>query len=158
MKLNIVLVFLFAAIAFSCGQNNEVNKKISWIYDYEEILTKSQERYLNSIISDYEKKSTNEIMIVTSKDIGEFETAIQYAADFGSTREVGKNGKDNGLVIFVSKNLSETALSTGYGTDKTFKDEICKKIVDSCMIPLFREEKYFDGIKVGIDECIKEWK
>ena len=101
-----------------------------WIYDYEEILTKNQERYLNSIISDYEKKSTNEIMIVTSKDIGEFETAIQYAADFGSAHEVGKQEKDNGLVIFVSKNLSETALSTGYGPDKALNNEICKKIVD----------------------------
>ena len=158
MKLNIALVSLFATIAFSCGQNNEVNKKISWIYDYEEILTINQEKYLDCIISDYEKKSTNEIMIVTSKDIGEYEKTIQYAADFGSTHEVGKKGKDNGLVIFVSKNLRETALSTGYGTDKTLKDEICKKIVDSCMIPLFREEKYFDGIKVGLDECIKKWR
>jgi uncharacterized protein len=97
-------------------------------------------------------------MIVTSKDIGEFEKAMQYAADFGSIHEVGKKGKDKGLVIFVSKNLKETALSTGYGTDKILKDEICKKIVDSCMIPLFREDKYFDGLKVGLDECIKKWK
>jgi len=157
MKLNIALILLLATIAFSCGQNNEASKKDLRIYDYEELLTRSQERHLNSIISDYEKKSTNEIVIVTSKDIGGFETTIQYVADFGSVHEVGKNGKDNGLVIFVSKSLSEAALSSGYEPDKTLNNEICKEIVDSFMIPLFREDKYFDGIMAGLDECIKKW-
>lgn len=158
MKLNITLASLFASIAFSCGPNHEVNTRISYIYDYEEILTQDQERYLDALISDYEKKSGNEILIVTSKDMGDYESTIQYAADFGNEHKVSKEGNDSILVIFVSKNLKETALSTGYGTNKTLKDEICKRIVDSCMIPLFREEKYFDGIKDGMKACINKWE
>jgi len=158
MKWNIALVSLFATIAFSCGRNNEINQKSSRIYDYEEILTAKQERYLNSVISDYERKTTNEILIVTSKDIGDYEESIRYAANFGKAHELNINGENNGLVIFVSDSLKQTALSTGYGTDKTLKDETCRKIVDSCMIPLFKEEKYFEGIKAGLDECIEKWK
>jgi uncharacterized protein len=156
MKWSIVLLSLFVTLAFSCGQKKEGNKK-QWIYDYEKILTSHQERYLESVISDYERKTSNEIVIVTSKDI-EDELSIHYAAEFGIAHEVGKKGKNNGLVIFVSKNLKQTALTTGYENDKSLNNEICKKIVDSCMIPCFKEEKYFDGIKAGLNECIKKWK
>ncbi len=157
MKWRTVFVVLFVSLAFSCVQNREGNKKLSSVYDNEEILTSKQERHLKSVISHYKRKTGKEIFILTSKDIGEFENAKLYAADFESTH-VGDKEKDKGLVIFVSKNLSETALSTGYGTDSTLKNETCRKIVDSSMIPLFKQDKYFDGLKAGLDECIKNWK
>ncbi len=86
----------------SCGQENNNSYK-TWIYDNEDILTIDQEIYLDSIISDFEKRTTNEILIVTSKDIGEYENPIFYAVDFGNKNGIGKKGKDNGLVIFFSK-------------------------------------------------------
>jgi uncharacterized protein len=155
MKRSIVLVSLFAAIAFSCGRNNEVSETV---FDNEEILTAKQERYLASVISDYERKTTKEIIVLTSKDLGNYDDSWLYAADFGNTHGVNKNGQDNGLVIYVSKNLSKTALSTGYGFSKSLPYETCRKIVDSCMIPQFKEDKYFDGLKAGLDACIKNWK
>jgi uncharacterized protein len=157
MKWRTVFLFLFVSLTFSCLQNREGNKKISSVYDNEEILTSDQEKYLNSVISHYERKTGKEIFILTSKDLGEVDDARRYAADFENTHVVDKE-KDKGLVIFVSKNLSQAALSTGFGTDSTLKNETCRKIVDSSMIPLFKQDKYFDGLKAGLDECIKNWK
>jgi uncharacterized protein len=157
MKISTILISLFTLMISSCGQDNYNNNK-TWIYDNEDILTINQKRYLDSIISDFEGRTTNEIMIVTSKDIGEYEEPILYAVDFGNKHGVGKKGEDNGLVIFFSKNLSQTSLATGYGTEKILRDVICKNIIDSCMIPLFKEEKYFDGIKAGVEESISKWK
>ena len=156
MKNNFILISVFTLMISSCGQNNDI-KKVSRIFDFEDILTIKQEKYLDAIISKYQRKTANEIMILTSKDIGIYENAIQYAVTFGNEHGIYIKGKNNGLVIFVSKNLEQTSLATGYGTDKSLQDEISRQIVDSCMIPLFKEEKYFEGIKVAIKESIKNW-
>jgi uncharacterized protein len=156
MKICTILLSLFGLIISSCGQKIDNNK--TWVFDYEDVLTVNQEKSLDSIITNFEKATTNEILIVTSKDIGEYEKPILYAVDFGNKHGVGKKGKDNGLVIFFSRNLRQTSLATGYGTENILKDEICKSIIDSCMIPLFKEEKYYDGIKAGVEESISKWK
>jgi uncharacterized protein len=157
MKNNFILISLITLLISSCGQHNDINRKGSRIYDFEDILTNKQERHLDAIISKYQRKTANEIIILTSKDIDEYMNAVQYALNFGEEHGIYNKGKDTGLVIFVSKNLELTSLATGYETDKSLKDEISRQIVDSCMIPLFREEKYFDGIKVAIEESIKNW-
>ena len=81
-----------------------------------------------------------------------------YAVDFGEKHGVGKKEKDNGLVIAFSKNLRQTFLATGYGTEKILKDDICKKIIDSTMVPRFKNQDYYGGLKAGLEECIRKWK
>lgn len=154
MKINLFLITL--TVIFSCGQRVPNNK--TWVHDNEDILTTNQELSLDSIISDFEKITTNEILIVTSNDIGDYKEPILYAVDYGNKYGIGKKEKNNGLVIFFSKTLRKTSLATGYGTEKILKDEICKTIIDSCMIPLFKQEKYFEGIKAGVEESIRKWK
>ncbi len=137
----------------SCNQSKEP----SAIYDYEDILTARQERKLNGIIHEYQRNTENKIFMLTSKDIGECQTALDFASIFGMEHGLFSVGKTNGVVIFVSKNMKVTSLATGSGSDKSLKDDITKQIIDSCMIPLFKEEQWFDGIKVAVEESIKNW-
>lgn len=137
----------------SCGQK----KESSQIYDYENILTARQERKLNSMVHKYQKNTENEIIILTSKDLGICQTALEFATMFGKEHGMYESGKDNKLVIFVSKNMKVTSLATGDETGKSLKDEDSKHIIDSYMIPLFKEEQWFDGIKVAVKESIKSW-
>ena len=65
---------------------------------------------------------------------------------------------NNGLVIVVSKNLKQTAISTGFGTEKILTDLICKKVIDSVMIPEFKKDEFSTGIKKGLAELISKWK
>lgn len=155
MKILILLISL-SALA-SCVQNNNVNNKVS-VYDYEEVFTDDQERILDSIISGFESRTKNHILVLTSRDINDYEKPILYALDFGNTYGAIEKGQNNGLVIFVSKNLKQTCLATGYGTDKSLKDEISENIIDSTMIPFFREDNYYEGIKAGLEESIRKWK
>lgn len=153
MKTTFLLMSLIAVMISSCGGD----KQPSQIYDYEDILTRHQESNLNAMIHKYQKKTGNEIIILTAKDLGVYENALQYALNFGNELGICYQGNDNGLVIFVSKNLKQTSLAAGSGNDKSLEDKMSKHIVDSCMIPFFREDKYYDGIKVAIKESIKNW-
>ena len=155
-------IFVFSIIAMfllnACGQGNGNVDNKKWVFDYEDVLNDNQEYLLDSIIRECEAQTTNEIVIVTVDNIGEFDKMVEYAVDFGEKHGVGKNEKDNGLVILFSKSMRETFLATGYGTEKILKDEICKAIIDSTMIPYFKDQDYFGGLKSGLEECIIRWK
>lgn len=148
-----VLLFTLAA----CSNNSDPKSK-SWVFDQENVLTYDQEKLLNEIITNFEKETTNEIAIVTTSDIGEHNKMVFYAVDFGNRYGVGKQEKDNGLVIVFSKTLRGTFISTGLSTEKILTDVICQNIVDNHMVPEFKKGNYFTGIKKGLEECILTWK
>jgi uncharacterized protein len=152
MRNHLLLTITFSLILFSCN-NNQL--KVSPIFDFEDILTRKQEKELADIISDYQRKTAKEIIILTSEDLGGYENAVMYAEIFGQEQGVFNTGKKNGLVLFVSDSLKQTSIATGYGANRSLNDQISKQIVDSVMIPFFKVEKYYEGLKAGVEESIK---
>lgn len=157
MKRTLIFIFILSLSIFACNDKNRSQRTI-WVFDQENVLTDDQEKVLNEIITNFEKKTTNEIAIVTTNNIGEHEKMILYAMEFGKRHGIGKKHKNNGLVIVFSATLKETFIAPGLSTENILKDEICKRIVDKQMIPEFREGNNFEGLKNGLEECIRIWK
>lgn len=128
------------------------------VNDYEFIFTLEQLEKLTLMIREFEKKTTNQIVIVSIKSIGKYSDFDQFAIDLSNYNEVGLKGKDNGLTIVFSKNLRKIRISTGLGTEKILTDEICKKVIDQTIIPEFKNGEYFNGIEKGMTELIAKWK
>jgi uncharacterized protein len=158
MKNTLILTIFLSTVLIACGQKGNTPENRQWVFDYENVLTNSQIIILDSIIQDFENQTTNEIAIVTVDNIGDFNKMVEYAVDFGDKHRIGKPEKNNGLVILFSKSMRETFIATGYGTEKILKDEICNQIVDSTMIPHFKKQDYYAGLKAGLEECINKWK
>ena len=131
---------------------------IGYVNDYEQIFTKEQSKKLEKLISDYEKSTTKEIAVVTIDSIEPYDNMKDFATDLSNEWRVGKFQKDNGLVIVFSKSLKELRISTGNNTEKILTDEICKKIIDSSMVPEFKKGEFYLGIEKGINELIAKWK
>jgi uncharacterized protein len=130
---------------FSCkSQKNQI-----WILDNEHLLTAGQIAKLDSLYNAHEKKTTNEIALITTHDYGEDSSILIFALHFLRNYGIGKKDKNNGVAIVFSAKLRETFIATGYGTEKVLKDEIVKYIIDSLMIPRFKEGNYFEGIWEG---------
>lgn len=132
-------------------------KPIGYVNDYSKIFDTNQVFELNKIISEYEKKTTNEIVIVTIDSIKPYTDVHLYSTDLGQNWAVGKKDKNNGLVIVLCNYLRQVSISTGYGTEKILTDPICKKVIDSTMIPEFKKGDFYNGIKKGLEELITKW-
>lgn len=137
----LAIFFLF----FSC---NSKPKKI-WILDNEHYLTQSQINKLDSLYKSHEKKTTNEIALVTTPDYGVDTSILFFSVNFGRKHGVGKKEKNNGIVIAFCGAKHETMIATGYGTEKILTNKIAKKIIDSLMIPHFKQGEVFDGLWEG---------
>lgn len=142
------------------GNTYKINiplKPAGWTNDFEFIFTKSQIAILDSLIGNYEKRTTNEIAIVT------IDSAWTTKERFDSLVlaihngwGVGKKEKNNGIVIGLSAGLRLIRISNGYGIESQLSDADTKKIIDSVIIPDFRQSNFFEGTRQGLLAIMSE--
>ena len=107
------------------------------------------EDQLDSLFRGHELRTGNEIVLVTTYSYNGQPDLRSYAATCGDSLKVGKKRRNNGLVIAFSGHLREVYMAPGLGTEMVFPEWKCQKFADSLMVPLFKENMYFDGIWEG---------
>ena len=155
LKKIFALIFLINTLIFIGCQHKKEKIFIPSIFDREHILSISQRKHFYSLYRAHEKKTSNEIALITTPDFGKYETLFLFAIDFGRKLGVGKKDYDNGIVIAFSKTKKQIFITTGYGTEKVLKDEMVKKIIDSLMTPKFKDSMYFEGLDAGSKAIIE---
>ena len=130
--------------------------KIGYVNDFEGIFTNEQISELNGIISNHEKETTNQIVIVSIKSFAPYETLFDYSLKLANYWGIGQKVKNNGVAIVFGKQIREIRIQVGYGLEKKLKDEEAKRIIDNVIIPEFKKDDYYNGIKKGLVAIIKE--
>lgn len=159
-----LLLFAISFLVFGCNTNQNQSKKIKfptplgYVSDYDNVLTHEQINELTNIISEYKSKTTNEIAIVSISENLTEDNFDQFALDLANHWGVGTAEKNNGLAIIFSKQLRRIRICTGIGTEKILTDKICEKVLHETIIPEFKNENHYLGLKNGINEFIKLWE
>ncbi len=148
----LLTVILTAGCMHSPAQQDSIR---GFVYDMEQVFTNDQKKELNALLGAHEKLTSNEIALVTTPDWGDFDSAFDFGIEFGNAYGVGKKATDNGVIIVFSKHMRGTAIATGYGTEKVLTDAYAQHIIDSLMIPQFKENRYYEGIYVGVSAIVK---
>ncbi len=142
------LIFFFAIVLFSfCSQ--DLKQPRQWVYDYESVLDSSQIKQLTSLYINHEKKTTNEIVLVTIRDFFPDSTIEAFSLHTFNKLGIGKKNINNGVLIVFSGANHQVRISTGYGTEKVLTNDIAQHIIDSAMIPHFKNNEAFKGILDG---------
>lgn len=139
-------------------ENAVFPKPIGFINDFENILTEEEEKELTTIIKKHESKTTDQIAIVTLTSIEPYENIDDYSFDLANYWGVGQKDKNNGILIALGKNLRAIRIQNGIGIEKRLTDSETKKIIDELMIPEFKQNNYFVGLKKGVEAIINELK
>jgi uncharacterized protein len=132
-------------------------RAVGFVNDFENILSTKQEKYLDSMIKAFEKKTRVQIAVITidtsmiSRD--KFENYVYRIANAWG---VGQKNKNNGVTIGLSKGYRFMRIENGYGIQNILTDNETKKIIDSAFIPLFKKGQYFEGIVNGLQAIMKK--
>ena len=145
-------------IEISKTTKNTLPESIGIINDYGEVFTEPQRAELSKILYNYDIETTRQIVVVTIDSIKPYENIQRYATDIGQTWGVGTAEKNNGLTIVLCKPCRQIGIATGYGTELVLTDEICKNVIDSIIIPQFKNDEYYLGIKKGVLALIEKWR
>lgn len=127
------------------------------VNDLGEMLEPNERAQLDAQLIEYEKTSSTEIIIVTVKSIGSYDIE-QYAVELGNKWQIGKKGKNNGVVILVSRDERKINISTGYGLEGALPDVVCGRIIRNEMAPNFKLGSFYEGFKQAADAVIAATK
>jgi uncharacterized protein len=126
-----------------------------WVNDFEEVLDSVTEAKLTTLITDHNKKTSNQISIVTISSITPYQFLSDYTKDLSNAWGVGEKDKNNGVTVIYSKALHEVRIATGLGLQTKLTDAQCQKIVDEFMLPSFKLANYGKGMIDGVTEIIR---
>lgn len=127
-----------------------------WVNDFENILTPAEEQALDSLITAYQKQTTVQIAIITIDTLMVTDNNFEpYTLDIANTWGVGDKEKDNGILIGFSSGHRRVRIQNGLGFEKLITNAETKVIVDTAMLPQFKQGNYYQGIRNGLLEMMQ---
>jgi len=132
-------------------------KHYGWVTDYEKLYSKNEIKILNDLINEFEKETSAEIAIVTLDTLRvTSDNFDDLSLRIAQKWAIGKSGKDNGILIAISKHYRKIRIQNGNGIEKLISDDETKFIIDTYFIPEFKNENYYSGTLNGILELMKK--
>lgn len=158
--------FLIVLLTLTCTAQVKTKKQVysywdslpnpvGWVNDFEGLFTDKQKQLLDSIIADFKRETDIEIAIVTidssatSKE--RFDSLTLYMANKWG---VGQEGKDNGILIGISKGHKKIRIQNGYVIEKLISDDETKTIIANYFLPAYKAGNYYTGTRDGLIKLI----
>lgn len=122
-----------------------------FVNDFANLYSAAFKENLEAKLSDFEKKTGNEIVVVTIESL-EGQEVESYAVGLFEKWGIGKKGKNNGLLLLIAKKEREVRIEVGYGLEPYISDGRAGEIIRSQIIPYFKEENYEKGTEAGLEK------
>ena len=109
---------------------------------------------LDDTLAQFEDRTSTQIAVLMISSL-DGEPIEELAYEIARKNGIGQKGKDNGLLILIAKNDKQARIEVGYGLEGVLPDILAGQIIRREMAPFFREGRYAEGIRAGVDAIIK---
>ena len=113
------------------------------------ILSSATVSSIDSMLSDLKSRGIAQIAVAVIDSMAGDDTYF-FAHQLLNRWRVGERGKDNGMVILISKGQREIQMETGYGLEGILPDALCRRIQDRYMIPYLAQNMWDEGTLEGV--------
>ncbi len=142
-----ITLFLYNTFIYSLDVNT-LNPS-GWVNDYASVLNIKQKTRIESLISEFEQKTGNEIAVVIIKSL-EGNNLEDFTNRLFERWGVGKKSRDNGIMLLIAMQERKIRIEIGYGLESIINDAMAGEIIRETIAPFFRQNLYADGIYAGI--------
>lgn len=149
LLLVIPLILLCTGRGAIHGQDIDIAAPVGYVNDFANILDSATVSWLDAYISRIEADTTAEIAVVTVDNLQGWEIE-DYAIRLFSQWGIGKRDKDNGVLLLASKEDRVLRIEVGYGLEGAITDLEAGNIIESIIVPWFRQDDYSQGIYNGV--------
>nr|WP_315519854.1 TPM domain-containing protein [uncultured Campylobacter sp.] len=147
MKKALALLLIAFCFCFALNFNEQIN-------DEAHIFSQNQRDELLNLVQNFEQNSTTQIAIVTLNSL-ENKSIEELSLEIARGYKLGQKDIDNGVLLVVAPNEKKVRIEVGYGLEGVLTDAISSQIINSVMIPEFKNGNMSEGIKRGVVAIIK---
>ena len=149
----VLLVGGIAVPAAQAQRGEVIPPSGQWVTDQAGLLTPAETQTLTQALQFYADSTSTQIVVVTVPDLGGADIAT-YATELGQQWGVGQRGKDNGVVILVSRGDRQVFIATGFGLEGAIPDVVAGRIVREIITPNFKQGRFYAGLAGAVDALI----
>lgn len=128
-------------------------KPIRLVNDYTNTLTASEADALERKLVAFDDSTSTQVAVVLIRSLEGYDVA-DYAVRLAETWGIGREGKNNGVLLLASLGDRRVTIQTGYGVEGALPDAITKRIITNEITPSFKQGNYFQGLDRGTDAII----
>ena len=151
-------LLFFVLLLFSCtawSQNIPAKPNPPrLVNDFAHVLNSDQVAALERKLVDYDDSTSTQVVVVTVETTGDYpleDYALKILREWG----VGNKKTNNGVVLLAAIRDRKVRIETGYGLEGAIPDITAKQIIESKIVPNFRNENYYAGFDAAVDDIIK---
>ena len=143
-------LFLFGGIASGMNPKDMINPNIKdrtvYVADPAGLVSQEAKDDANRVLWNLRQQTGVEVAIVVVPDTGDF-TIEDFATEVFTQWGIGKNDKDNGVLILIAPVMKSARIATGYGVEGIIPDISAKKIIDRSVVPYMKNEDINGAVK-----------
>ncbi|MFW6366914.1 MAG: TPM domain-containing protein, partial [Spirochaetota bacterium] len=147
-----VLVFCLAAGTRQL-EAREIPALTGRINDYAQIISTETERRIEKKLAALEATDSTQIVVLTIDSL-EGDVLEEFSIRVAEQWKIGREKEDNGAILIVSRDDRKIRIEVGYGLEGVLTDLLSGRIIDTVIVPEFRNGDYDAGIEKGVDTMI----
>ena len=117
------------------------------------LLSERDEAELEAALARFEEATTAQIVVATLESLQDLPIE-DYGYQLGREWGIGQAGKDNGALLIVAPEEREVRIEVGYGLEGELTDAQSRTIIETRILPHFRQGDFAAGIKAGVAAMI----
>jgi uncharacterized protein len=118
------------------------------VVDQAKLLPPATVEELTRLLEQHEKATSNQVVVVTVASLQGY-TIEDYGYQLGRQWGIGQKERNNGVLLIVAPNERAVRIEVGYGLEGAITDAVSRDIIDTRILPRFREGDYAQGIVDG---------
>jgi uncharacterized protein len=117
----------------------------NYVVDLAGIIDPAQEQGLNNYLRELEEKTTAQLIVLTIQSL-DGESLEGFSIDTAEKWGLGREDKDNGVLLTVSLNDRRYRIEVGYGLEGQLPDSFVGSLGREYLAPYFKKGEYSKGI------------
>jgi len=123
------------------------------VVDEAAMIPADTKRRIEDKLAAAEQRTGNQVAVLTVDSL-DGEAIEDYANKVGRTWALGQKGKDNGVLLLVSKGDRKMRIEVGYGLEPVLTDLQTSIIQNQVIIPYFKKGDFGGGIEAGVNAIL----
>src|SRR6202049_2887907 len=153
-----VLIVIAAAAAHAPPAAAAAAKEVPFlsgrVVDEAGLLSAAARQRIDGELGALEREPGDQVAVLIAQSLGG-EPLEEYSVKVAQTWKLGQKGKDNGILLLISRDDRRLRIEVGYGLEGTLTDLRSNEIIDQVIRPQFRQGDFDGGVEQGVDAIVK---
>ncbi|MFN3583882.1 TPM domain-containing protein [Phenylobacterium sp.] len=125
------------------------------VVDDANLLSPQTEQRLSDELAKLEADTGHQVVVATVPDLQGYEIE-EYGYQLGRAWGIGRKGEDDGVILLVAPNERKVRIEVGYGLEPVLTDALSNVILQSAVLPRFKDGDYEQGIVAGAEAIVQQ--